>query len=165
MKCQLARKNIDRWLAESLETSFLKQFKEHVESCLSCQKDVERAEAFETLLRMPVSLVEPSPNFEALFWKKVSERGRKSWLSKLVLDLESLVPVPSFAQALVVLFLAFFIGGAGGAFSAAQILTPEQIKGSRLSIQYLSGFQEFNGIPSPSLTASYLKANQKGNRP
>lgn len=102
--------------------------------------------------------IELSETFEADFWKKVYARQEELWFIKLLREIESHIPTPSFAQAFAVLLIALLIGGTGGAVSVMNTITPQKIETQQTSIKYLSGFQEFKGIPSSSVAASYLKA-------
>ena len=113
------------------------------------------------MLRAGAEAVEPSPDFEANFWQKVFALEKEPWSSRLFRELESLVPVPSLAESFAVLLIALLIGGAGGAFSAVNTLTPERLQAERASVRYLSGFSEFKGLPSPSLAAAYLETGEE----
>lgn len=161
MNCGSVRKNIYKWIGGRLEREKNKDFKSHLLECAGCQREVQSAKRLENLLRAGGYSIEPSPQFEADFWKKVFAREREPWLSRLLRDFESLVPVPNFSQAFAVLLIALFVGGAGGVVSAMNTLTPEGVESGRASIQYLSGFREFKGIPSSSVSAAYLRTTEE----
>jgi len=117
-------------------------------------------EEFETLLRAGVPEIIPSPGFDGVFWKKVMDRQREPRLVRLFRDLESWVPTPNLTGALAVVVLAFLVGGAGGVYSVKNV--PPSLEAQRSSVQYLSGFREFQGIPASSVAATYLKTIEEG---
>ena len=118
---------------------------------------------FEELLRKPASQIEPSVHFDAGFWQKVAEREREPWAIRLFRDLEAWVPTPSLSGALAVLVIAFLVGGAGGVYSVRN--TPPGLDAQRTSIQYLSGFREFKGVPTSSVAAAYLNSIKENHSP
>lgn len=157
MKAHNNKQEIYKWLDGELKGIQKEMFETHSRTCLSCQKEIESAKTFHQLFKTASIHVEPSETFEADFWKKVYARQEKSWFTKLLRDIESHIPIPNFAQAFTVLLIALLIGGTGGAVSAMNTITPKKIETQQTSIKYLSGFQEFKGIPSSSVAASYLK--------
>lgn len=161
MNCRSVRRDIYKWIEGRLERDKQEGFKSHLLECAGCQREIQSAERLENLLRAGGSSIEPSPEFEANFWKKVFAREKEPRLSRLLKDLESLFPVPSFSEAFAILLIALLIGGTGGAVSAMNTLTPERVESGRTSVQYLSGFREFKGIPSSSVSAAYLKTTDK----
>lgn len=116
---------------------------------------------FETLLRAGVPEITPSREFDALFWKKAMERQKEPRLVRLFRDLEAWVPTPNFSGAVAVVVIAFLVGGAGGVYSIRN--TAPSLEAQRSSVQYLSGFREFQGIPASSVAATYLKTIGEGN--
>ena len=112
------------------------------------------------LLKGSFSTIEPSKDFERVFWQKVFERQKEPWLVRVFKDLESFIPLPTPAQAVAFVLTAFLIGGTGGAVSAMNV--PADLEAKRTSVQYLSGFHEFKGIPSSSVAATYLKTIDNG---
>ena len=112
------------------------------------------------LLKESFSPIEPSKDFERVFWQKILERQKEPWFVRVLKDLESLVPFPTPSQAVAFLLVAFFIGGTGGVVSAMNV--PTSLKAKRTSVQYLSGFHEFKGIPSSSVAGAYLKTIENG---
>lgn len=164
MNCGSVKKYLSSWVDGELKTSENRGFEEHLASCASCQREEESLKAFSGLLRMSAERIEPSFDFESRFWKKAFEREKEPWLVRILKDFESLIPVPSLGQVFAVLTLALFIGGASGVVSATNTLTPDRIQGSKESVQYLSGFREFGGIPSPSVAGAYLKTVQAGDK-
>lgn len=118
-------------------------------------------EEFETLLRADVPEMAPSREFDTLFWKKVTERQKEPRLVRLFRALEAWVPTPNFSGAVAVVLIAFLVGGAGGVYSARNVAP--SLEAQRSSVQYLSGFREFQGIPASSVAATYLKTIGEGN--
>ena len=112
------------------------------------------------LLKESFSTIEPSKDFERVFWRKILDRQRDPWLVRVLKDLESLVPFPTPVQAVAFMLTAFLIGGTGGAVSAMN--APVSSEAKRTSVQYLSGFHEIKGIPSSSVAAAYLKTIENG---
>lgn len=163
MRCKERGRNISQWLDGELKDSESTELEAHLSECLTCKQEVESRKKLDNLIQMANINVEPSSDFEATFWKKVYARGKEPWLSKLLKDIESLIPVPNLSQALAVLLIALFIGGTGGVVSAMNTITPEKLGAQQTSIKYLSGFQEFKGIPSSSVAASYLKTAEERN--
>lgn len=156
MNCK-HQKNIYQWVDGELRDVGRLAFEKHLSACLICQKEVQVLQKLNLLIRTNVVAIDPSPNFEGIFWQKVLQREKESWLSKVFRRLDSFVPTPNFAQAFAILFMALFIGGTGGFVATANTLTPEQMQAKKASVKYLSGFQEFAGIPSTSVAASYLR--------
>ena len=101
--------------------------------------------------------IEPSAGFEARFWKKILEHRQEPFLVRFLKDLECLIPIPSLSQAFAVILTAFFIGGAGGVFSAATtaVTSADPLQSQRVAVQYLSGFGEAQGVPS--VAGAYLQ--------
>lgn len=156
MNCKY-QKNINKWVDGELEGSLQREIESHVKSCMSCQKEVELLEKLNGLIRINAPSIEPSLNFEGQFWQKVLGREKESWLAKVLRGLDSLIPTPSFAQVFAIFLMALFIGGTGGFVATANTISPEQMQAKKASVKYLSGFQEFAGIPSTSVAASYLR--------
>lgn len=163
MNCKY-QKNIHKWIDGELEGSQQREINSHLKLCAICQSEVKSLEKLNGLIRTSVSSIEPSLNFEGRFWQKVLEREKESWLAKVLRGLDSLIPVPNFAQVLTILLMALFIGGTGGFVATANTILPEQMQGKRESVKYLSGFQEFKGIPSSSVAASYLKVVERNSQ-
>ena len=115
---------------------------------------------FEALLRADVPQITPSRGFDALFWEKVTERRKEPVLVRLLRDLEAWVPTPNFSGAVAVVVIAFVVGGAGGVYSARN--AAPSLDAQKSSVQYLSGFREFQGIPASSVAGSYLKTIEEG---
>ena len=140
----------------------------HVEGCLGCRKETKSIQRLNGLLEGFFSPVEPSKDFERVFWRKILERSatkapadssfgeqKEPWFVRVLKDIESLVPLPTPSRAAAFLLVAFLIGGTGGVVSAMNV--PTSLEAKRTSVQYLSGFHEFKGIPSSSVAATYLK--------
>lgn len=161
MKAHNNKQEIYKWLDGELKGTQKEIFETHSHTCLSCQEEIESITSFHQLLKTVPIHIEPSETFEADFWKKVYARQEESWFTKLLRDIESHIPIPNFAQAFAILLIALLIGGAGGAVSAMNAVTPQKLGSQQTSIKYLSGFQEFKGIPSSSVSASYLKTVDK----
>lgn len=164
MNCGSVKKYLSSWVDGESEISDPKAFEEHLAGCSSCQREEESFKAFSGLLRMSAERIEPSFDFDSRFWKKAFEREKEPWLVRILKSLETLVPAPNFGQVFAALTLALLIGGASGVVSATNTLTPDRIQGSKESIQYLSGFREFGGVPSPSVAGVYLKTVSRGNQ-
>ena len=112
------------------------------------------------LLKESFSTIEPSKDFERVFWQKILERQKEPWFVRVLKDIESYIPFPTPSQAVAFLLVALLIGGTGGVVSAMNV--PTSLEAKRTSVQYLSGFHEFKGIPSFSVTATYLKTIENG---
>ena len=117
---------------------------------MTCKDD-----KLDRLLKESFSTIEPSKDFERVFWQKILERQKEPWFTRVLKDLESFVPFPTPTQAVAFLLVAFLIGGTGGVVSAMNV--PTSLEAKRTSVQYLSGFHEFKGVPSSSVAAAYLK--------
>ena len=155
MDCKNIKESIYQWLDRELPDSQKREFLAHLERCPGCQKESQSIEAFHGVLKESFSAVEPSKDFERVFWQRVLERQKEPWFVRFLTGLGSLVPFPIASQAVAFLLVAFLIGGTGGAVSAMNASTSLDAK--RASIQYLSGFREFKGIPFSSITVAYLK--------
>ncbi len=127
----------------------------HLEGCSTCQGELESLKTFHGILRSQPSVIEPSKDFERLFWQKVTERKKEPWFIGLLKELDSLIPHPSTPQVAMVVLTAFLVGGTGGIVSARN--STGSFEAERNSVKYLSGFREFKGVPSSSVAASYLK--------
>ncbi len=163
MKTHNHKQDIYKWLDGELKDTQKEIFEVHFSTCFSCQKEIELVKTFHQLLKTAPIQIEPSETFEADFWRKAYARQEESRFTKLLRDIESHIPVPNFAQAFTVLLIALLIGGSGGVVSAMNTIMPERLQGERTSVQYLSGFHEFKGVPSSSVAASYLKTVDKRN--
>lgn len=139
----------------------------HLEGCSACQGELESLKTFHAILRSHPSTIEPSKDFEARFWNKVSSfppeadqplaggEQKEPWFIGLLKELDSLIPHPSTPQLAMVVLMAFLVGSTGGAVSAMNSMGSLEVE--RNSVKYLSGFHEFKGVPSSSVAASYLK--------
>ncbi len=127
----------------------------HLEGCSACQGEFESIKTFHGIFRSHTSTIEPSKDFERVFWQKVLERQKEPWFMRLLKELGSLLPHSTTPQLAMVVLMAVLIGGTGGAVSAMNSMG--SLEAERSSVQYLSGFREFKGVPSSSVAASYLK--------
>ena len=156
--CGLDKKELMKWIDGALDGNKAAIVFGHLKGCDSCRQEEEAIRRLNGLLRIPQENIEVSRGFETVFWSKVSERQSLPWFERLLNNLESLVPTPNLRQAVAFSILAFFIGNIGGfgwelgqgAFAAT----------SPASIRHFSGLQEFKGISSSSLAATYLTAVQ-----
>ena len=160
MECKTIKRNISRWIDGELEATQKADIEEHLQRCVSCQKEASAFQALGPFLRQTVAPIEPSRGFDTVFWAKVNDRQRTPWLVKLLDDLEGLIPAPNLRQAAVFATIAFFIGNIGGAVSAMNAGLSED--DSMTSIGQLSKLQEFKGVPSYSLAATYITAAGSG---
>lgn len=159
MNCKY-QKNIYRLVDGKLKGAEQAQFQKHLQGCFICQKEVGAIQKLNALIKTSAVSVEPSPNFDGIFWQKVLQRENEPWFARVLRRLENLIPAPNFAQTFAVLLFALLIGGTGGFVATANTISPEQMQASRTSIKYLSGFQEFAGVPSSSVAANYLKMTE-----
>lgn len=159
MECKSVKRSIGRWVDGELDGVLKASLEEHLRGCFSCQKEAKAFQGVSQILRQTVDSVEPSRNFDVVFWNKVSERQRTPWFTRLLKDLEVLMPVPNLRQAVVFALLAFFIGNLGGI--TAQMNKGAAFDVSAASVHSLSGFKEFKGIPSNSIASTYLRIIEK----
>ena len=155
MECKTFKRNISCWVDGELKATQKVDFEEHLRGCASCQKEVETFQVLNSVLRQTVNSIEPSWQFDTVFWDKVADRQKTPWLVKLLNDLEDLIPTPNLKQAVAFATLAFFVGNFGGVVSTMRGGVSGDV--SPASIRQLSALQEFNGIPAYSLAATYLK--------
>lgn len=151
MNCKY-QKNIYRVVDGKLKGAEQAQFQKHLLGCLVCQKEAGAIQKLDALIKMSAVSIEPSPNFDGIFWQKVFQRQSEPWVVKVWRHFESLIPTPNFSQALVALLIAFFVGSTGGAISIFGSTNYQNEPAI-----YLSGSPEYKGIPSASVAASYLK--------
>lgn len=163
MKCQLIQKNIDRWLDGNLQEPLKREVELHVKVCFFCKKELETTETLQKILRTPSATIEPSSDFDAIFWNKVYERSKKPWFSKLLTNLEWTIPIPNLSQAFATLAIAFLVGSAGGLFSVLNTQASDLSRKLSPPVQTLSGFHEFKGIPSFSVAGAYLTMLEERN--
>ena len=90
----------------------------HLENCPGCRKESKSIEVLDGFLKGSFSTIEPSKDFERVFWRKILERQKEPWFVRVLKDLESFVPFPTPAQAAAFVLTAFLIGGTGGVVSA-----------------------------------------------
>ena len=114
---------------------------------------MEKDKFEELILKSVPAKIEPSRDFEAGFWHKVNAREKEPAIIRIWENLGSLIPTPSFAQAAAMLLLALLIGGGAGVVSAMNIPVPAPT---------LSGFQEIKGVPTASISGTYLKLMDEG---
>jgi len=155
MDCRDSKKNIYQMLDGEAPDTVKTELALHLEGCPTCQGELKSIKALHGILKSDLARIEPSKNFERIFWQKVLEKQKEPWLIRILKELNSLVPYPSMPQMATVVLMAFLIGGTGGVVSAMNSTGP--FEAERTSIQYLSGFPEFKGVPSASVAASYLK--------
>ena len=111
---------------------------------------------FEQLLKTAKGgTISPSTDFEPRFWEAVEHRRQSPWFLKWLEELQVLVPAPMAAPMAATLLVVFLVGGATGTVSAMSERTAP-------AGQSLSGFGEFKGLPTVSVTAAYLGALEKG---
>ena len=160
MNCKHARRNISSWLDGELKDSQKAGLEAHLRGCVSCCGESNKLKTLCQVLREDTPLIEPSKNFNTVFWSKVSGRQNIPWFTRLLGDLEVFIPAPNLRQAVTFALLAFFIGNIGGLAS----MLPRQVftGSSTASLRHFSNLQEFKGLPSYSLAASYLKITEKG---
>ena len=159
MNCQKAKRNISRWLDGELENEEGRNLAAHIETCVFCREEAAVFRAVNGVLRSAKENIQASPGFETVFWKRVSDRQGIPWVTRLLNNLEALVPVPNLRQAVAFSILAFFIGNIGGA--AAKVGQGAFAAGPPSSIRHFSSLQEFKGISPYSFTAMYLKTIEK----
>ena len=127
----------------------------HLEGGSACQGELESIKTFHGILRSHPFTIEPSKDFERVFWQKALEREKEPWFIRLLKELDSLIPHPSMPQVAMVVLMAFLFGGTGGIVSARN--STGAFEAETNSVKYLSGFREFKGVPSSSVATSYLK--------
>lgn len=160
MQCQSVKKKISLWLDGELKREDKLHVEEHLKGCLLCQKEMDSLRTFQGLIRTASPTVALSPGFDGAFWSKVIEREKEPWFVRFLKDFEFLIPTPNMRQAFAVLLVAFFIGSTGGFFSVVRTIAsmPAEVQAQKISVQYLTGFGEFKGLPSTSVAGTYLKA-------
>ena len=150
MECRY-QKHIWQWVDGEIEENQKAHFKDHLSQCVTCRETLQSCLDFKQALQGMWPPLEPSKNFEAIFWEKIQARQEQtptfgSWLKRL----DSFIPTLNLPQAFAVLLIALMIGSFGGALTH-----PKTPQASTLS---LSGFGEFQGLPSTSVAAAYLKS-------
>lgn len=138
MNCTDVKRKIPMWLDSELADNLQIGLKAHIDGCVSCKKEAEHFRTFRNLLTKSAPQVEPSPNFEARFWAKVTARQKEPKVIRIFQDIVSFIPVPNLAQAAAVMLIVVLIGGGAGFVSAMN--TPE-----------------IKGISSSSVASNYLK--------
>jgi anti-sigma factor RsiW len=144
--------NIHKWIDGELERSRQREFESHAKLCAICQGEVKSLQKLNGLIRTSAPSIEPSLNFEGRFWQKVLSRKKESLFTRVLRNLENLIPIPNFAQAVAALVIAFLVGSTGGAVSVFS-----SGSGQNEPAIYLSGSPEYQGLPNASIAASYLK--------
>lgn len=156
--CGLDKRELMKWIDGALDSGKAAVVSGHLEGCASCREEEEAIRRLNGLLRISQENIEVSRDFETVFWSKVSQRQSLPWLERLLNSLEALVPTPNFRQAVAFSILAFFIGNIGGfGWELGQGAFAAPLPAS---IRQFSGLQEFKGISSTSLAATYLTAVQ-----
>ncbi len=155
MNCRDLKKQIYQMLDGEIPNAIKGELSLHLEGCSTCQGDLKSIKAFHGILRRNLPTIEPSKDFERVFWQKALERQKEPWFVRLLKELDSLIPHPGMPQMAMVVLMAVLVGGTGGVVSAMN--STGSFEAERTSVQYLSGFHEFKGVPSSSVAASYLK--------
>ena len=161
MKCMAARKQISPWLDNASSPAARAGLEAHAKVCAACAAEVSREKKLRALLRADQPLIQPSADFERNFWREVSESPRESRWSWLWESIETVLPSPSFAQALAAVLLGLLVGGAGGAISLWSAAIPQRGPDVIVTAHSLTGFSEYKGLPSASLAAAYLQSEEK----
>lgn len=159
MDCRDSKKTIYQMLDGEAPDAVRAELTLHVEGCSACREESKSINVFHSVLKSNLARIEPSKGFERIFWQKVLERQKEPWFVRLLKELDSLIPRPSNPQVAMVVLTALLIGGTGGVVSARSVTG--SFEAERTSVQYLSGFREFKGVPSSSVAVSYLKAIDK----
>ena len=111
------------------------------------------------LLRTAYPEIEPSRHFETVFWSKAADRQKGPRFLRFLRDLEFTTPFPTAVQTAAFVLTAFLIGGTGGVVSVkADSNTPFESR--RQSVQYLSGYHDFKGLPASSMAAAYFNTQK-----
>ncbi|MBI3252829.1 MAG: zf-HC2 domain-containing protein [Candidatus Omnitrophica bacterium] len=157
MNCEKIKESVYKWLDDEMPEAQKGGLLAHLEACPHCRKEAESIRSLNDSLRASFSAIEPSRDFERVFWQAIAGRSaaKEPWFIGLLKELDSLVPHLGIPQMAMAVLTALLVGGAGGIFSAVNAAVPSEVQ--RSSAQYLSGFNEFKGVPSPSVAASYLK--------
>ena len=74
MDCRNIKENIYKWLDRELPDPQKGEFLAHLKSCPECRKESQSIEVFHGVLKGSFSAVEPSKDFERVFWQKILER-------------------------------------------------------------------------------------------
>ncbi len=156
--CGNSLRDLSRWVDGELKDNEGRNLAAHIETCAYCRKEVAVFQLLNQALRSSSENLQVSRGFETVFWKKVSDRQRVPWFTRVLNDLEALVPVLNLKQAAAFTLLAFFIGNMGG---VALGLGQGALAASPASLQHFSSVQEFKGIPPYSFAAAYLKTVEK----
>ena len=158
-KCGKSLRDLSRWVDGELKDKEGGNLAAHIETCPFCRKEVDTLRVINVAIRSAKENIQVSPGFEAVFWKKISDRQRIPWLAGFLNSLETLVPVPNLRQAVAFSILAFFIGNMGGV--ASTFGQGVFAATSPASIRHFSNLQEFKGVSSYSLAAVYLRTIEK----
>lgn len=156
MDCKELRRHIDTWVDGELGAEQGRAVEGHMEGCSHCRAEVDSSRAFSRLFKAGTVRLRVSDDFEQVFWKKALARHEEPWFVRVLKDRELLIPFPNVSQVVAMLTLAFLIGGVGGLYVNRSTYSVD-IKSQKAFVQYLSGFQEFRGVPSSSVAATYLK--------
>ncbi len=158
MDCKY-KKFISKWNDKVLGDTERSIFELHLKSCLVCQEEVQAYLKLENLLLSSFPKIEPSPNFDAIFWKKVLERRKESWLQQLIYIIENGITNLNFSHTFAILVLALLIGGTGGTLATFN----SSVQSKDASVLTLSGFEEIKGVPMTSIAGTFLSLEEKGN--
>lgn len=158
MECKY-KKFISRWNEKNLGDSERSIFEPHLKTCLICQKELQAYLKLENLLSSNFPKIDPSPNFDAIFWEKVLQQRKESWLQQLIDVLKNGIAGLNLSHAFGIVILALVIGGTGGTLSTFNL----NIQDKDASVLTLSGFDEIKGVPLTSIAGTFLSLEEKGN--
>ena len=160
IKCGNSLEDLSRWVDGELKDEQGRSLGAHVESCAFCQKEAMVFRSLNQTLRSSKEELRVSPGFETSFWMRVSDRQGIPWVTKLLENLETLLPMPNLRQAVAFSILAFFIGNIGGIVSGLErgmfVPAPSTVD------RHFLGVQEFKGVASYSLAGAYLSTVETG---
>ena len=107
MNCQETQKFIPEFLDGELKAEESQVFKEHLEGCLHCQREVKLYRESWAMLSLWKD-AEPKPGYISRFWTRLSEE--KSWSEKILADVRTVFVRVQAKPVLVLASLVIIVG-------------------------------------------------------
>jgi hypothetical protein len=110
MKCKETLLELEAYLNGELEEKKSKAISEHLEKCINCKRELDALlQQNETLKQLEP--IEPSPNFDTVFWQKVTEAEQSaikenSWLK---IPRISWLPIPAMSLLVILILFQLFV--------------------------------------------------------
>ncbi|MBE0460678.1 MAG: zf-HC2 domain-containing protein [Candidatus Aminicenantes bacterium] len=157
MKCKKVKERLSAFMDDELDRKKTSEIEQHLAECSACNQELKLLTKTWGSLEV-WEKIEPSDNFEAIFWQKIRGRELRQPLFQRLLT--KVIPVPT---AVIILI----IGLVGGIYlcnilypKETKVYTDESLSLVKENFLYLNNFEDF---PPESLGGLYISLTSKGN--